>query len=88
MKTGRPSTTNGFEPMTIGGRTVHTLKVIRPKGPDSNRGVEMWMAPEFDWLPVRLRFVDTNDEVWDSVLAHLPGTEPPAAPVQQEVVKP
>lgn len=79
---------DGFEPMTIGGRVVHTLKVIRPKGPDANRGVEMWMAPEFDWLPVRLRFVDTNDEVWDSVLAHLPGTEPPGAPVQQEVVKP
>lgn len=79
---------DGFEPMVIGGRTVHTLKIIRPKGPESNRGVEMWMAPEFDWLPVRLRFVDTNDEVWDSVLAHLPGTEPPAAPVQQEVVKP
>lgn len=79
---------DGFEPMTIGGRTVHTLKIIRPKGADVNRGVEMWMAPEFEWLPVRLRFIDTNDEVWDSVLAHLPGTEPPAAPVQQEAVKP
>lgn len=79
---------DGFEPMTIGDRTVHTLKIIRPKNAEVNRGVEMWMAPEFDWLPVRLRFVDTNDEVWDSVLAHLPGTEPPSAPIQQEAVKP
>ncbi len=79
---------DGFEPMTIGDRTMQTLKIIRPKSADVNRGVEMWMAPEFDWLPVRLRFVDTNDEVWDSVLAHLPGTEPPAAPIQQEVAKP
>ena len=70
------------------GKVVQTLKVLRPKSPESNRGVELWMAPEFDWIPVRLRFVDTNDEVWDSVLAHLPGAEPPAAPIQQPEVKP
>ena len=79
---------DGFEPMLIQGKVVQTLKVLRPKGPDSNRGVELWMAPEFDWIPVRLRFVDTNDEVWDSVLAHLPGAEPPSAPIQQERVGP
>jgi hypothetical protein len=78
-----------FEPMTINGREVYTLKIIRPKGPDSSRGVEFWLAPDFDWIPVRLRFIDTNDEVWDSVLAHLPGAEPPpAAPIQQDAVKP
>lgn len=79
---------DGFEPMVIQGQVVQTLKVLRPKSAESNRGVEVWMAPEFDWIPVRLRFVDTNDEVWDSVLAHLPGTEPPAAPIQQPEVKP
>jgi hypothetical protein len=79
---------DGFEPMTIQGRVLHTLKIVRPKTPESNRGVEFWLAPDFDWIPVRLRFVDTNNEVWDSVLAHLPGTEPPSAPIQQEPVKP
>jgi hypothetical protein len=79
---------DGFEPVTIQGKELQTLKVLRPKGPNSNRAVELWMAPDLDWLPVRLRFVDTNDEVWDSVLAHLPGTEPPPAPIQQELVKP
>jgi hypothetical protein len=79
---------DGFEPITIHGKVIQTLKIIRPKTPESNRGVEFWMAPELDWIPVRLRFVDTNDEVWDSVLAHLPGEEPPAAPIQQEVIKP
>jgi hypothetical protein len=79
---------DGFEPVTIQGKVLQALKVLRPKGPESNRAVELWMAPEFDWLPVRLRFVDTNDEVWDSELAHLPGAEPPAAPIQQEPVKP
>jgi hypothetical protein len=79
---------DGFEPMTIHGRVLHTLKIVRPKTAESNRGVEFWLAPDFDWIPVRLRFVDTNNEVWDSVLAHLPGTEPPSAPIQQEPVKP
>jgi hypothetical protein len=80
---------DGFEPMTINGREVYTLKIVRPKGPDSSRGVEFWLAPDFDWIPVRLRFIDTNDEVWDSVLAHLPGSEPPpSAPIQMEAVKP
>jgi len=79
---------DGFESMTIQGRVLHTLKIIRPKTSESNRGVEFWLAPDFDWIPVRLRFVDTNNEVWDSVIAHLPGTEPPSAPIQQEVVKP
>jgi hypothetical protein len=50
--------------------------------------VEFWLAPDFDWIPVRLRFVDTNDEVWDSVLAHVPGAEAPAAPIESEPVKP
>jgi hypothetical protein len=78
----------GFEPITIQGRVLGTLKIVRPKTPESPRGVEFWVSPELDWIPVRLRFVDTNDEVWDSQLAALPGTEPPAAPIQQEQVKP
>jgi hypothetical protein len=79
---------DGFETITVQGRLLHTLKVLRPKTPTQTRGVELWMAPELNWLPVRLRFVDTNDEVWNSVLAHLPGEEPPPAPIQQERVTP
>jgi len=37
---------------------------------------------------VRLRFTDTNDEVWDSVLAALPGEEQPRDPTQEEFIKP
>jgi hypothetical protein len=79
---------DGFESITVQGRLLHTLKVLRPKTATQTRGVELWMAPELNWLPVRLRFVDTNDEVWNSVLAHLPGEEPPPAPIQQERVTP
>lgn len=78
----------GFEPVRIDGTDVMTLKIDRKRGPDAKRRVEIWMAPEFQWLPVRLRFTDTNDEVWDSVLAQLPNEPPPPEPIVQEPVKP
>jgi hypothetical protein len=77
-----------FEPVRIGDRDVRALKLDRPRGPKATRRVEIWMAPEYQWLPVRLRFTDTNDEVWDSVLAALPGEEQPRDPSQEEIVKP
>jgi hypothetical protein len=77
-----------FEPVRIGDRDVSALKLDRARGPKATRRVEIWMAPEYQWLPVRLRFTDTNDEVWDSVLAALPGEEQPRDPNQEEIVKP
>ncbi len=79
----------GYETIQVRDRDINTLKIERRKGPGANRQVELWMAPEFDWLPARLRFVDANDEVWESVLAHLPGSEqPPPEPVRQQRADP
>ncbi len=78
----------GFETTRVDGTDVMTLKIDRKRGPDANRRVEIWMAPEFQWLPVRLRFTDSNDEVWDSVLAQLPSEPPPPDRIVQEPVKP
>lgn len=77
-----------YEAVRVGDREVKALKIDRPRGPNASRRVEMWMAPEYQWLPIRLRFTDSNDEVWDSVLAALPGEEQPREPIQQEPVKP
>ena len=78
----------GFETTQIDGTDVMTLKIDRKRGPNANRRVEIWMAPEFQWLPVRLRFTDSNEEVWDSVLSQLPSEPPPPDPIVQEPVKP
>lgn len=78
----------GFEATRIDGTDVMTLKIDRKRGPAANRRVEIWMAPEFQWLPVRLRFTDSNEEVWDSVLAQLPNEPPPPDRIVQEPVKP
>jgi hypothetical protein len=78
----------GFETTRIDRTDVMTLKIDRKRGPGANRRVEIWMAPEFQWLPVRLRFTDSNDEVWDSVLAQLPSEPPPPDRIVQEPVKP
>lgn len=78
----------GFETTRIDGTDVMTLKIDRKRGPNASRRVEIWMAPEFQWLPVRLRFTDTNDEIWDSVLSQLPSEPPPPDPIVQEPVKP
>ena len=53
-----------------------TLKIDRKRGPDANRRVEIWMAPSFVAAGA-MRFTDTNEEVWDSILAQLPSDPPP-----------
>jgi hypothetical protein len=74
-----------WEPVKIGRTDVRALKLHRPSGPNSSRRIEIWMTPDYQWLPVRLRFTDTNGEVWDSVLAALPGQEQPPDPTLPEI---
>jgi len=60
------------EPYTFGDRTVDTVRLQRQR----ERGgriarIEVWMAPELQWAPVRLRFTEADGTVWDNQLQTL-----------------
>jgi hypothetical protein len=79
----------GWEVVQVQGKDIKTLKIERRRGPGVRREVDLWLAPEFDWLAVKVRLVNANDDVWESELAHLPGVgPPPEEPVRQERITP
>ncbi|MEY2895814.1 MAG: hypothetical protein RL669_83 [Pseudomonadota bacterium] len=59
------------------GQPIDTVKLEARKGEGSEQGWEFWLAPEHYWMPVRIRLVDRRGQVWDNVLASLPGTPEP-----------
>lgn len=74
-------TVRGTETVSTGaGQTVSALRLEAPRGPDADQAWEFWLAPDLYWLPVRIRLVDRRGNVWDNVLAALPGTPEPAPP--------
>lgn len=69
---------------TTAGQAVAAVRLEAPRQGGADQGWEFWLAPELYWLPVRVRLVDRRGNVWDNVLASLPGTPepPPPAPPQ------
>ena len=64
------------EPYTFAERTVDTVRLLRLR----ERGgrvarIEVWMAPELQWAPVRLRFTEADGTVWDNQLQSLEALE-------------
>ena len=64
------------EPFTFGERTVDTVRLQRQR----DRGgrvarIDVWMAPELQWAPVRLRFTEADGTVWDNQLQTLEALE-------------
>ena len=60
------------EPYTVGERTVDTVRLQRQR----ERGgriarIEVWMAPDLQWAPVRLRFTEADGTTWDNQLQSL-----------------
>jgi len=60
------------EQYTVGERTVDTVRLKRQR----ERGgriarIEVWMAPELQWAPVRLRFTEADGTTWDNQLQSL-----------------
>ena len=52
--------------------TVHMKKVQRPDDP---RAFDVWVAPERNYAPVRIRFTEKNGTVFDSVVTKISFSE-------------
>jgi Protein of unknown function (DUF3108) len=63
----------GPEPVETGAGAIATIKLDRPKGDGADTRIEVWLAPAWRYLPVRLRFTDKNGNVTESVLESADG---------------
>lgn len=60
----------GPERLRTGAGEYDTVKLERPASADRrDTRIEVWLAPEAAWLPVKLRFTDRRGEVTENLLA-------------------
>jgi len=50
---------------------IDTLHFEKVREPDDKRGFEFWVAVEHQYLPVRLRYSDKNNRVFDSIVTSI-----------------
>lgn len=62
----------GEETQRFAEQDLATVKLDRPKevGGATTR-IEVWLAPSMNWLPVRLRFTERNNRVWENTLQRI-----------------
>jgi hypothetical protein len=61
-------TVTGAEALVTELGELQTVKLTMPKSAWSEASVEVWLEPLRAWAPVRIRLVDRNDDIWDSLL--------------------
>lgn len=79
MKVGAKTDVTLYRFVVIGTERVHTgagdfdtVKLERPKSDDNRDSrIEVWLAPDAAWLPVKLRFTDRRDQVTENLLAEI-----------------
>jgi hypothetical protein len=60
------------ESYAVGARTVQTLHLQRQRERSGRIArIDVWMAPELQWTPTRLRFTEADGTVWDNQLLSL-----------------
>ena len=50
---------------------LRTRRFEKVRGPDDKRGFEFWLATDRDLLPVKLRYVERNGDVFDSSITEI-----------------
>jgi hypothetical protein len=64
------------EPFALGERTLQTLHLQRQRERNGRIArIDVWMAPELQWAPVRLRFTEADGTVWDNQLLSFEASE-------------
>jgi hypothetical protein len=62
----------GSERLRTGAGDFDTVKLERPKSADGRDSrIEVWLAPDAAWLPVKLRFTDRRDQVTENLLSEI-----------------
>jgi hypothetical protein len=62
----------GSERLQTAAGEFETVKLERPKSADGRDSrIEVWLAPDAAWLPVKLRFTDRRDQVTENSLSEI-----------------
>ncbi|MEO8839497.1 MAG: DUF3108 domain-containing protein [Herbaspirillum sp.] len=66
----------GQETISLDDRPVLAWHVVRlPREGSYQQKIDVWLAPELEWYPVKLRYTDTNGEYLDLLLTSLKRTQ-------------
>jgi hypothetical protein len=73
----------GEESIDIAAGPVRAVKLDRPRAiGGANARIEVWLAPELNWLPVKVRFTDRRNNFTESSLESVADVPPDAAQAQ------
>lgn len=73
----------GEETIDVAMGSVRAVKLDRPRALGvANARIEVWLAPELDWLPVKVRFTDRRNNTTESSLESVTDVPPDAAQSQ------
>ena len=70
----------GQEQIEIDGQPTSAWHVVRAPRPGSyDQRIDIWLAPDRQWYPVKLRYTEASGDYLDLLLSNLKPPQPPAA---------
>lgn len=68
----------GQEQIEIDGQPTHAWHVVRAPRPGSyDQKIDIWLAPEQQWYPVKLRYTESSGDYLDLLLSNIKQAPPP-----------